>query len=171
MNFLFRINLNSVIFTIDMSLQSLESRLQILEADKQASKSPDQIIISQDINNNDYVFIHNKTTNRTERVIKSLFVSSLNDVPTDETLFYDDDGLLRSNVSDFEQSFTWNTGDSTIFELAFTPTHVLNVFLGGQKLNNSQFNYILPNSIEVTEPMLDGNIIQINYQHYINTPE
>lgn len=153
-----------------MSLQSLESRLQILEADKQASKSPDQIVISQDINNNDYVFIHNKTTNRTERVIKSLFVSSLNDIPTDETLFYDDDGLLRSNVSDFGVEYHWFTGDDNTFTLPFTPTHVVGVYKDGRKLNTNQYSLILPDKVNI--PLIDNDtFINIDFQHYINTPE
>lgn len=73
MNFLFRINLNSVIFTTTMSI---ESRLSALEADKAASLRPNQTPIKNTASDNDFVFIQNTTTGKVERVSKVFFDST-----------------------------------------------------------------------------------------------
>lgn len=64
MNFLFRIILNSVIFTTTMSI---ESRLQALESDKVDSKSPEQLPIKNIPETSDFYLIHNIYTGNVER--------------------------------------------------------------------------------------------------------
>ena len=88
----------------------------------------------------------------------------------EDDLFIDEDGNLRSNISDFKEEFIFNTGDSQIITLAFNYTYVLSVSVDSTPLHKSQYNLILPNQIEILDTIDDQDPIIILYQHYINEP-
>lgn len=90
-------------------------------------------------------------------------------ITTDESLYVDNTGILRSNISDFQEEFIWQTNQENLFQLTFTPTYVLNVYKNGIRLRNSDYNIVLPDKIEI-EVLEDNDAININYQHFIIIP-
>lgn len=90
----------------------------------------------------------------------------------DGEFYIDENGNLRNNISDYVHEETWNIGDSQTFTLPFEPTKFngVNVF-PGTRLHSSQYTLIPPNQVEILDPLTDGDIIEFDFQHFINAPE
>jgi hypothetical protein len=93
-----------------------------------------------------------------------------NDFEIDESLvFYEVGGvkILGSNISNFTDRFVWHTSDSTIYTMTFTPTHLISIHINGLKLfDTSQYTILLPNQIEILQTLVDGDVLEFNYEHY-----
>lgn len=88
---------------------------------------------------------------------------------TSDGSLYRDGNIFRGNISLFSQRFLWNTGDTTTKILAFEPTNIVSIYINGLRLySDSQFTVTLPNWVEILEPLTDGDIITIQYEHFIN---
>jgi len=93
--------------------------------------------------------------------------SKLDEFQTDASLhFYDN--TLASNISTITSTFVWNTGDTNIFTLPFTPTNLIGIFVNGLKLyKTSQFNYILPNQIQVLQTLENDDIVEFRSEERV----
>jgi hypothetical protein len=86
----------------------------------------------------------------------------------DETLYFDRlNSILRSNISSFQEDFLITMSDQVV-NLNFTPVFVEHVFLDGKRLKYSEYNVILPKSIQIKQPVSGDNSLVIIYQYLIN---
>lgn len=89
---------------------------------------------------------------------------SLNLVTNDS--LYLDGNTIQTNISDFEEQFTWHTGNSHTFSLSFEPTYLQNIYINSTRLfTDAQYSVTLPNLINILSALADGDIITIQYQH------
>lgn len=120
------------------------------------SNDPDHIDVSE--------ILDPLTTDDLAEGIINKYIASL---ISDGTLIIDGE-LIRANLSSFEERFIWHTGDSATFALAFDPTNLLNVFLNGDKLySSSQYTVTLPNLINILSALADGDVITVQYEHFL----
>jgi hypothetical protein len=132
-------------------------------------KRTDKIMVGNvDSNDADYIDVSELLTPlTTDDLAEGLINQYISSLISDGTLAIDGN-LIRANLSSFEERFTWHTGDSTSFALAFTPTNILNIFINGSKLySDSQFTVTLPNTINILSALADGDVVTIQYEHVI----
>lgn len=87
---------------------------------------------------------------------------------TDTSLFIDASGILKANVSIYEESFIYS-GAST-FTLSFEPTNFLGIFVNGVRLQSTDYIYTSPGSLEVTKTLETDDKITVQYERFINQP-
>lgn len=86
-------------------------------------------------------------------------------ITTDESLHLDNN-ILRANISDFDNEFVWEQGRPQLFELSFEPTYVASILVNGIELSSEQYHFRAPKGIEIMDPLQDGDLVKIRYQHY-----
>lgn len=99
-------------------------------------------------------------------------IDTVSIINQDQTLRIDDNGnnnfILNSNISFFEEEFNAASLPNHICILNFTPTNIANVFNNGVRLNSDEFEIILPNKIKIISSGFDIDKVIINYYHKIN---
>jgi len=145
---------------------SIESRLSALEADKSASLSPNQVPIKQDISDSDFVYIHNTSTGKVERVSKSVFNADINSngvesyyispEPTPQTENFFIDVIVADNINNRAEQIPQSSKLIYIYTL---------FQYGGQSFRKI---WVLDNSNRAygqgTPPIGAGNLIEFNTQ-------
>ena len=91
----------------------------------------------------------------------------------EDSLYIDQaNNLIRQNLTDFDIENEWHTGDSQIFDLIDGVTWIRGVFRQGQKLRPQvQWRLLESFQVEIIDPLVDGDFISIEVQHFINLPE
>lgn len=118
---------------------------------------------------NDNTLQSNINAESATRLANDNILQSNIDALTSDGSLYRDGNIFRANVSSFEEQFTWHTGNSKTFAISFNPTNLLGIFINGSRLfSDSQYSVTLPNLITIISALADGDVITIQYEHFIN---
>ena len=102
----------------------------------------------------------------------------LNQLPNDiqitmgEEFYYDENDLLRPNISTYRQIELNNTSPIPLITLDFEPTFIQSVNVNGVILTQNQYIYTAPNQLDLSDfvPAITPMTIEIIYDHFITEP-
>ena len=79
--------------------------------------------------------------------------------------FYSEEGVLYSNISTYRQTINYTDG-TQIFTLEFEPTFFIGIFVNGIRLDESEYIYTTPNTLEILGELEDEDTIIVIYEHF-----
>ena len=88
-----------------------------------------------------------------------------------EEFYYDENDLLRPNISTYRQVELNNTSPIPLITLDFEPTFIQSVNVNGVMLTQNQYIYTAPNQLDLSDyvPSITPMTIEIIYDHFITT--
>lgn len=94
-------------------------------------------------------------------------------VTVGEEFYYDENDILRPNISTYRQIELNNTSPIPIITLDFEPTFIQSVNVNGVILTQNQYIYTAPNQLDLSGyiPAVTPMTIEIIYDHFIITNE
>lgn len=91
-------------------------------------------------------------------------------IPIGEEFYFDENNILRGNISINRQVEIFLTGDSQTITLDFEPTFIYSVSVNGLPLIQNDYIYTSPDEIEILGTLENEDTIEIIYDRFANPP-
>lgn len=88
----------------------------------------------------------------------------------EDEFYYDENNVLRLNVSTYRQVELTEIPYTQIITLDFEPTFIYSVSVNGLPLIQNDYVFTSPNQLEILGELEEGDTVEIVYDFFINPP-
>jgi len=106
--------------------------------------------------------------NANDSINKSQLDLKQDEITLDDSFYFDNE-ILRPNLSTFKQTIEYTSG-TQIFTLTFEPTFFVAIFINGIYLDETEYVYTSPDTLEILGTMNSGDTVKVIYDHFLNSP-
>lgn len=102
--------------------------------------------------------------------IEEDFKSKQDKLTLNDSLYFDEEGNLSSNITTFTDTIIHQSSDTNVKALSFRPTEILNVIINNQWVDPLDYIYTAPATLEILGDLDEGDKITIKYNKFVIEP-